>query len=199
MFSRIGVAALVAVGLYASSSSALPIAPVKPVCARLFTVGHADTFARDHFRNGKISRHDLKRFRVLIRCQHSSHQSQLVNRYTNGLIKSQLRPWSHTGASIFGGACEYGHTGYRGDNLDSHPDTFAELGNGSALGGLPYMAKVEFKTADGRILVAYKRDIGGGGGSVGGYTRSFDLYQPFASKLAGAGCNWTGVVTYRIG
>jgi hypothetical protein len=104
--------------------------------------------------------------------------------------------WNYAGASVFGGACEGGVLGYRGDFLPSLPHTFAELGMGNML-GLPYKAKVRF-LHKGRKVTGVKRDIGGGGGHVKGKPRIFDFWEPLLTKLLGKrDCNWTGVVAYR--
>lgn len=79
-------------------------------------------------------------------------------------------------ASVFGGPSDpgTGSSGYKGDNLYQHPDSFAELSNNygaplsqldySALGGLPYGAAATVTNpANGRSKVLYKRDIGAGG------------------------------------
>lgn len=104
--------------------------------------------------------------------------------------------WQYAGASVFGGACESGHIGYRGDFLPNFPHSFAELEMGSAL-GLPYKAKVRF-LHQGRKVTGVKRDIGGGGGRVRGKRRVFDFWEPLLTKLLGyRNCNWTGVVAWR--
>lgn len=105
--------------------------------------------------------------------------------------------WKTAGASVFGGACESGVTGYRGDYLPSKPNSFAELGMGNALGGLPYKAKIRLLYRHRKVTVV-KRDIGLGGGDVGGLPRTIDLWAPAQAKLTGRlNCNWTGVVHYR--
>ena len=105
--------------------------------------------------------------------------------------------WRLAGASVFGGACEYGSTGYRGDNLNRRWRSFAELGMGRALGGLPYGAKIRV-LLHGRKLTIVKRDIGLGGGNVGGLPRSIDLWEGALHALLGYhDCNWTGVVAWR--
>lgn len=104
--------------------------------------------------------------------------------------------WRSAGASVYGGACEGGTLGYRGDFLPDLPHSFAELGMGRAL-GLPYKAKVRFLHA-GRKVTGRKRDIGRGGGHVKGRARIFDFWEPLLTKLLGhRDCNWTGVVHWR--
>lgn len=78
------------------------------------------------------------------------------------------------------------------------PWSFAELGNGGALGSLPNHAKVRvLSPATHRKAWITKEDIGGGGNAVEGHYRAFDLYQPVASWLANASCSWTGVILWR--
>lgn len=106
--------------------------------------------------------------------------------------------WQHAGASIYGGACEYGHIGYRGDDLRVAWKSFAELGMGSALGGLPYLAKIRvLNPRNHRRMTIRKRDLGGGGANVFGLHRSIDLWQPVAARVFGASCSWTGAILYR--
>ena len=76
--------------------------------------------------------------------------------------------WVTTGYTTFGGPRDSSvdmrnPRGYKGDNLNSYPYSFAELQMGSALGGLPYLAKLLVKSG-GKQIVVEKRDIGGGQG-----------------------------------
>lgn len=88
-----------------------------------------------------------------------------------------------TGASTFGTTSyDDNGIGYRGDHLFSYTDSFAELNMGTALGGLPLHA-VRYAHHGRYSARSVKRDIGGGGGSVGGYTRGFDAHAPLARKL----------------
>ena len=104
--------------------------------------------------------------------------------------------WHTAGASVYGGRCEALSLGYRGDNLALLPNSFAELGMGR-IHGLPYKAKVRFRY-HGRTVTGVKRDIGGGGRPVGGYTRTWDFWEPLLTKLLGhRNCYWTGVVQWR--
>lgn len=100
-------------------------------------------------------------------------------------------------ASVFGGPSDpgTGSTGYRGDNLYQHPDSFAELGGGSALGNLPYMTPVTI-SYNGRSVTLYKRDIGGGGPGLGGTMRAVDVWFQAAQQL---GLNGLAVVTITVG
>lgn len=109
--------------------------------------------------------------------------------------------WNRAGASTFGGPCEPSeHTGYRGDYLPDRWQSFAELGMGTMLGGLPHNARIRvLNPRTHRRLNLLKRDIGGGGGPVFGLPRSIDLYWKATSYLTpGASCSsWTGVVLWR--
>lgn len=60
--------------------------------------------------------------------------------------------------------------------------SFAELRMGTALGGLPYRAKIRVLYRHRKITLA-KRDIGLGGGDVGGFPRSIDLWHRAAAYL----------------
>lgn len=88
------------------------------------------------------------------------------------------------GASVFGGPGDpgTGHIGYRGDDLNTKWDSFAELNMGTAMGGLPYGAAVDVKGPKGSLTL-YKRDIGAGGGPVSGHPRKIDLWYKAAEKL----------------
>jgi hypothetical protein len=113
-----------------------------------------------------------------------------------GVERAGAVTWHKAGASVYGGACEYGQTGYRGDFLPGLPNSFAELGMGRML-GLPYRAKVRF-LLHGRKVTGRKRDIGGGGAHVAGLPRVFDFYEPLLTRLLGyRNCQWTGVVQWR--
>lgn len=105
------------------------------------------------------------------------------------------------GASIFGGPGDpgTGHIGYRGDDLNANPDSYAELSNNpgagvggdfAALGGLPYRAKLRITGPRGSAI-AYKRDVGAGGGAVSGHKRAIDLWYSLGQKL---GINGLGLV-----
>jgi hypothetical protein len=93
------------------------------------------------------------------------------------------------------GATEYGGpgdrsssvTGARGDDLLTHPDTYAELGGltwqtATAMGGLPYMAPLRV-TWGHHSAIAYKRDFGLGGGPIDGLPRVIDLWWQLAGRL----------------
>ena len=99
------------------------------------------------------------------------------------------------GASLTVGATEYGGpgdpssgiVGASGVSLLAQPDSFAELGGTSfdtatALGGLPYGTPLQI-TVGRRSVIAYKQDIGLGGGPIDGHPRSIDLWWQLASSL----------------
>ncbi|MGI8921185.1 MAG: hypothetical protein ACR2HD_05865 [Solirubrobacteraceae bacterium] len=93
------------------------------------------------------------------------------------------------GASEYGGPGDpsSGVVGARGDNLLSHPDTYAELGGltwqtATALGGLAYMTPLRVSWG-AHSAIAYKRDFGLGGGPVAGLTRVIDLWWRFAASI----------------
>jgi hypothetical protein len=93
------------------------------------------------------------------------------------------------GASEYGGPGDpsSGVIGADGANLVADPDTYAELGGESfqtatAMGGLPYMTPLRISWG-GHSLIAYKRDIGLGGGPIDGYPRVIDLWWELAGRL----------------
>jgi cell wall-associated NlpC family hydrolase len=99
------------------------------------------------------------------------------------------------GAGQLVGATEYGgpgdprssSVGASGVSLLAHPDSYAELGGATfqtatAMGGLAYMTPLRV-TWGGRSAIAYKRDIGPGGGAVEGLPRAIDLWWQFADAL----------------
>lgn len=92
------------------------------------------------------------------------------------------------GASFYGGPSDpsSGVTGYKGDNLPKHPDSYAELNMGHALGGLPYLTPLQV-SYNGRSTVLKKRDIGAGGGAVSGHPRAIDLWYEAANALGFSG------------
>lgn len=104
--------------------------------------------------------------------------------------------WRTVGASWYGGSGDpytSGAIGYQGDELKG-TNSYAELGNGFALGGLPYKQKLRISYR-GRTVTALKRDIGGGGDNVFGYSRAIDLWCETAQKLGFTG---TGLVKIRV-
>ncbi|MGO9899932.1 MAG: hypothetical protein ACLP0J_09610 [Solirubrobacteraceae bacterium] len=113
------------------------------------------------------------------------------------------------GSGQLAGATEYGGpgdpssgtAGSSGANLLAQPDSYAELGGftfqtATAMGGLPYMTAL--RIAWGRhSVIAYKRDIGLGGGPIDGHPRVIDLWWELAGVLGipyedGL---WSGLVT----
>ncbi len=99
------------------------------------------------------------------------------------------------GAGATVGATEYGglgdpssgHIGASGADLNAEPDSYAELGGttfatATALGGLPYGTPLRITWA-GHSVIAYKRDIGLGGGPVAGRPRAIDLWWRLAGAL----------------
>ena len=104
-------------------------------------------------------------------------------------------PGAACGAAQTVGATEYGgpddpssgDVGASGISLLAQPYSFAELGGTSfatanALGGLPYGTPLEI-TAGSRSVVAYKEDIGLGGGPIDGHPRAIDLWWQLARSL----------------
>jgi hypothetical protein len=99
------------------------------------------------------------------------------------------------GAGQLVGATEYGGpgdpssgvVGSSGANLLELPDSYAELGGESfqtatAMGGLPYLTPLRI-TWGNRSAIAYKRDIGLGGGPIDGLPRVLDLWWELAGRL----------------
>jgi hypothetical protein len=98
-------------------------------------------------------------------------------------------PAQTVGATEYGGPGDptSGTVGASGVSLPGQPDSFAELGGTSfvtavALGGLPYGTPLEI-TAGRRSVVAYKEDIGLGGGPIDGRPREIDLWWQLAGRL----------------
>ncbi len=111
-------------------------------------------------------------------------------------------PQQTVGATEYGGPGDpsSGTVGASGVNLLRQPASFAELGGTSfatatALGGLPYGTALEI-TAGRRTLVAYKADIGLGGGPIDGHPRGIDLWWQLARSLGIPYENgrWSGTV-----
>ncbi|HTU28426.1 MAG TPA: hypothetical protein VMF07_03530 [Solirubrobacteraceae bacterium] len=93
------------------------------------------------------------------------------------------------GATEYGGPGDpsSGSVGASGVDLDTHPDSFAELGGttfqtATAMGGLPYDTPLRISWG-ARSVIAYKRDIGLGGGPVDGLPRDIDLWWELAGAL----------------
>ncbi|HWD85507.1 MAG TPA: hypothetical protein VG321_07130, partial [Solirubrobacteraceae bacterium] len=93
------------------------------------------------------------------------------------------------GATEYGGAGDpsSGDVGSSGVNLMAEPDSYAELGGytfatADAMGTLPYGTPLRI-TWRRHSVIAYKRDIGLGGGPVDGYPRVIDLWWELAGRL----------------
>jgi hypothetical protein len=93
------------------------------------------------------------------------------------------------GATEYGGPGDpsSGAIGSSGANLLEQPDSYAELGGDSfqtaiAMGGLPYLTPLRI-TWGARSAIAYKRDIGLGGGPIDGLPRVLDLWWELAGHL----------------
>jgi cell wall-associated NlpC family hydrolase len=93
------------------------------------------------------------------------------------------------GATEYGGPGDpsSGTIGSSGVDLTTHPDSYAELGGTSfdtatAMGGLPYQTPLRITWGD-HSAIAYKRDIGLGGGPIDGLSRRIDLWWQFAQAL----------------
>ena len=98
-------------------------------------------------------------------------------------------PAQTVGATEYGGPGDpaSGTVGASGVSLTREPDSFAELGGtnfatATALGGLPYGTPLEISTGP-RAVVAYKEDIGLGGGPIDGVPRAIDLWWQLARRL----------------
>jgi hypothetical protein len=93
------------------------------------------------------------------------------------------------GATEYGGPGDpsSGVVGSSGDNLLQFPDSYAELGGytfqtATAMGGLPYLTPLRI-TYGTHSAIAYKRDIGLGGGPIDDLPRVVDLWWQFAGRL----------------
>jgi hypothetical protein len=93
------------------------------------------------------------------------------------------------GATEYGGPGDpsSGVIGSSGADLLEQPDSYAELGGdtfqtATAMGGLPYLTPLRI-TWGTRSAIAYKRDIGLGGGPVDGLPRVLDLWWELAGQL----------------
>ncbi len=109
------------------------------------------------------------------------------------------------GATEYGGPGDAtsGTVGSLGESLLAHPDSYAELGGTTfdtahAMGGLAYMTPLRI-TWGAHSAIAYKRDIGLGGGPVAGHPRVIDLWWQFAGALGIPYENglWSGAVTVQ--
>jgi hypothetical protein len=106
-----------------------------------------------------------------------------------GSVGNACGPAQAVGATEYGGPGDpsSGTVGASGVSLLAQPDSYAELGGSSfqtatALGGLPYGTPLEI-TAGARSVIAYKEDIGLGGGPIDGRPRVIDLWWQLARGL----------------
>ena len=106
-----------------------------------------------------------------------------------GIVLSPPGTGQLVGATEYGGPGDpsSGVFGSSGANLLDFPDSYAELGGttfqtATAMGGLPYLTPLRI-TWGGRSTIAYKRDIGLGGGPIGGLPRVLDLWWELAGRL----------------
>jgi len=93
------------------------------------------------------------------------------------------------GATEYGGPGDpsSGVFGSSGANLLELPDSYAELGGttfqtATAMGALPYLTPLRV-TWGRQSAIAYKRDIGLGGGPIDGLPRVLDLWWELAGRL----------------
>jgi hypothetical protein len=109
------------------------------------------------------------------------------------------------GATEYGGPGDprSGVTGSSGANLLALPDSYAELGGetfdtATAMGGLPYLTPLRISWG-ARSAIAYKRDIGLGGGPIDGLPRVLDLWWELAGQLGipYEGGRWSGPVEIK--
>lgn len=97
-----------------------------------------------------------------------------------------------TGASYYGYGDNSPANSATGAYGTLHSMSFAELGMGSAMGGLPPRSWWYVAKAGGTYSQrGQKLDIGAGGGPIGGYTRGIDLWVPFRNSI---GLSDNGVV-----
>jgi cell wall-associated NlpC family hydrolase len=106
-----------------------------------------------------------------------------------GSLGSACGPAETIGATEYGGPGDpsSGTVGASGASLLAQPDSYAELGGASfqtatALGGLPYGTPLKI-TAGAHSAIAYKEDIGLGGGPIDGHPRAIDLWWQLAHSL----------------
>jgi hypothetical protein len=106
-----------------------------------------------------------------------------------GTLGGLCGPAQTVGATEYGGPGDpsSGTTGASGVSLLTHADSYAELGGTSfttatALGGLPYGTALSIDSG-ARSVIAYKQDIGEGGGPIDGHARVIDLWWRLAASL----------------
>jgi hypothetical protein len=107
----------------------------------------------------------------------------------NGIVLGPPGTGQLVGATEYGGPGDpsSGVTGSSGANLLEFPDSYAELGGytfqtATAMGGLPYETPLRI-TYGASSAIAYKRDIGFGGGPIDGMPRVLDLWWELAGRL----------------
>lgn len=107
------------------------------------------------------------------------------------------------GATEYGGPGDpsSGSVGASGVNLYAQPLSFAELGGTTVatatdLGGLPFDTPLAIAYGQ-TSLIAYKQDIGLGGGPIAGHPRVIDLWWRLAAALGipYEHGRWSGTVT----
>jgi hypothetical protein len=108
---------------------------------------------------------------------------------TTGIVLAPPGTGQLVGATEYGGPGDpsSGVVGSSGANLLEQPDSYAELGGdtfqtATAMGGLPYLTPLRI-TWGTRSAIAYKRDIGLGGGAIDGLPRVVDLWWELAGRL----------------
>ena len=106
-----------------------------------------------------------------------------------GIVLGPPGTGQRVGATEYGGPGDpsSGVFGSSGANLLDSPDSYAELGGttfetATAMGGLPYLTPLRIAWG-ARSAIAYKRDIGLGGGPVDGLPRVVDLWWELAGRL----------------
>ena len=107
----------------------------------------------------------------------------------DAIALATAEPGTSVGATEYGGPGDpsSGTVAASGASLLAHPDSYAELGGttfatATAMGGLPYMTPLRISWGR-RSAIAYKRDVGLGGGSVAGLPRVIDLWWQLARAL----------------
>jgi cell wall-associated NlpC family hydrolase len=106
-----------------------------------------------------------------------------------GIVLGPPGTGQQVGATEYGGPGDpsSGVVGLSGANLLAFPDSYAELGGytfqtATAMGGLPYETPLRI-TYGATSAIAYKRDIGFGGGPIYGLPRVLDLWWELAGRL----------------
>ena len=106
-----------------------------------------------------------------------------------GIVLGPLGTGQLVGATEYGGPGDpsSGVVGSSGANLLQLPDSYAELGGetfqtATTMGGLPYLTPLRI-TWENRSAIAYKRDVGLGGGPIDGLPRVLDLWWELAGQL----------------